>query len=238
MKEQIESIKIKLGQLKKLDRNFTLFGSQKHRYKLNPPISTDIISQFESKYKIKIPTEYVHFLTSLGNGGAGPFYGLEPFENVLFDDLDYKRPDSLLNPTEPFFHTVPWNLNFLSTADEDENEEEYEKQREEFEEKYYDKEQMNGVIAICNYGCAISLNLVVNGQEYGNVWTDDRASDNGIYPSFELGNREKITFLNWYELWLDNSLNEINSKTPILDIGPISEKQNDKGYIKPWWKFW
>ncbi|WP_286375979.1 hypothetical protein [Acinetobacter sp. R933-2] len=40
------------------------------------------------------------------------------------------------------------------------------------------------------------------------MWTDDRANDGGIYPSQELGNRERITFLNWYERWLDQSLHE------------------------------
>ncbi len=238
MNEQIERIKVKLEQLKKLDRNLTLFGSQKHKYKLNATVSLDTINQFESTYKIKLPNEYVHFLINIGNGGAGPFYGLEPLENVLFADLDYKRADLLLNPTIPFLHTEPWNLEFLSTADEEENEDEYEKQRQEFKEIYFDKEQMNGVIAICNYGCAISINLVVNGHEYGNIWTDDRASDNGIYPSYELGNNDKTTFLNWYELWLDNSLAEITRNPSIADTGTISNKQIAKAGKKSWWKFW
>jgi hypothetical protein len=71
---------------------------------------------------------------------------------------------------------------------------------------------MNGAIRICNYGCAIRLNLIVNGKEYNNVWTDDRANHEGIHPSYELGNTEKITFLDWYELWLDNSLKKLAAK--------------------------
>jgi hypothetical protein len=209
MNEQLNRIREKIGQLKKLDKNFSLFGSQKHKYKINSPISIEKVRQFESTHNVTLPTEYVEFITIIGNGGVGPFYGLEPLENCLFDDLDYKRPDFLLNPGKPFLHTEPWNIKFRPTVDEDVNETAYEDELSKFEEQYFDKEHMNGVIAICNYGCAISLNLVVNGLEYGNIWTDDRASDNGIYPSLELGNKEKITFLNWYELWLDNSLNEI-----------------------------
>jgi len=93
------------------------------------------------------------------------------------------------------------NADFDPTVDEDE-EEEYDTQRADFEEKYYDKELMNGAIVICNYSCAINFNLIVNAQEYGNIWTDDRGSDNGIHPSIEPGNPNKMTFLNWYELWL------------------------------------
>lgn len=235
MNEQLERIKTKLKELRRLDKGFTLFGSQKHRYQLNPTLPLQNIQQFEQTHNVKLPNSYVQFLTELGNGGAGPFYGLEPFENVLFDDLDYKRPNSLLNPSKSFLHTEPWNLEFKSSVDEDDDEDEYEKQRLEFEEMYYDKEQKNGVIAICNYGCAVTLNLVVNGEEYGNIWTDDRGSDGGIRPSYELGNKEKITFLNWYELWLDNSLVEINTK---LDASNLAAKKPEKTHIKPWWKVW
>lgn len=237
MKEQLNRIKEKIGQLKQLDRNYILFGSQRHLYKINPTISLDKVRQFEATHKVTLPKDYVEFLTEIGNGGVGPFYGLEPIQNSLYDDLDYKRADSLLNPSQPFLHTEPWNLEFQPSVDEDENEEQYENERIKFEERYYDKKQMNGVLAICNYGCAVSLNLVVNGQEYGNIWTDDRGSDNGIYPSHELGNKDKVGFLDWYELWLDNSISEIkkkNSMSQKAEEGTISQSQAKK----PWWKIW
>lgn len=231
MNETVERIKNKIALLKKLDKNCCLFGSKNHRYQLNPTISIDIVRRFESAQDITLPNDYVVFLTNIGNGGAGPFYGLESLENSLFDDLDFKRTDSLLDPSKPFPHTEPWNMDFHPTVDEDEDEEEYQRQFEAFQDKYYDKEHMNGAIAVCNYGCAVSLNLVVNGQEYGNIWTDGRGSDNGIYPSNELGNKDRVTFLNWYELWLDNSLTEIKSKLSSFEIERIGKM--DK---KPWWK--
>ncbi|HUC79845.1 MAG TPA: SMI1/KNR4 family protein [Flavisolibacter sp.] len=235
MHEQLETIKSKLKELKRLDSSFVLFGSSTHRYKLNPTLPLQKIKQFEEDHQIKLPDGYVQFITKIGNGGAGPFYGLERFEDVLFNDLDYKRPDSLRNPSKPFLHTTPWKLEFLSTVTEQENEEEYEMQLQAFEEVYYNEEQMNGVIAICNYGCAVSLNLVVNGEEYGNIWTDGRGGNTGIHPSHELGNTEKITFLNWYERWLDNSLKEIKAKIS-LSITETVNPQNSQS--KPWWKFW
>lgn len=54
------------------------------------------------------------------------------------------------------------------------NEEEYHK----LDEEYYSTKWANGLLKISNYGCGISLNLVVNGKEYGNIWFDDRC--NGI----------------------------------------------------------
>jgi hypothetical protein len=232
MSEQIGRIKSKLEQLKKLDTEFKLFGSHNHRYILNRILPIAVIKKFENKYEIKLPNDYVSFLTEAGNGGAGPFYGLEPFENALFVDLDYKRKDSLLNPSKQFLHTEPWNLDFTPTVTYEKNKEEYSRQTSDFENVYFDNEQMNGTIAICNYGCGVSLNLVVNGKEYGNIWSDDRGSDQGIYPSFELGNKDKIKFLDWYELWLDTSLVGVSVKTP-SELLP-----NDKTGIKPWWKIW
>jgi len=55
----------------------------------------------------------------------------------------------------------------------------------------------------------IMLTLIVNGAEKGNIWTDDQTNDAGIYPTTELGNKEKLSFLAWYELWLELSLARI-----------------------------
>jgi hypothetical protein len=102
MNEQLFGIQDKIEQLKNLDKNFSLFGSQKHKYKINPIISLDKIRHFELTYNLTLPTDYVEFITTISNGGVGSFYGLEPFENCLFVDLDYKSTDSLLNPSKPF----------------------------------------------------------------------------------------------------------------------------------------
>ncbi len=237
MEEQLKRIKVKFQLLKQSDKQLTVFGAAKHRYEMNNPITIEYIKNFERNYQIKLPEELVAFYTNIGNGGAGPFYGLEPIDDTIYYDLEYKKNNDLLNPSKPFSHKEAWNLKFESTVSYEENEEEYYEEREAFEIRYYSPELMNGVLAICNYGCAVSLNIVVNGDEYGFIWADDRASDGGIRPSYELGNKEKITFLNWYELWLDKSLEE---------IGPIDEEitTQDETQVeqlkdsKPWWKFW
>lgn len=231
MEEQLDRIKEKIEQLKKIDINFSLFGSNKHKYQLNECISEEVLQNFENNYKVVLPLEYKEFLTKIGNGGVGPAYGLEPFENALFDDLDFKNPNSLLQPNKPFSHTKPWNEEFIPTVNIEDDEEEFEKQYAEF-----NRDLMNGVLSICNFGCGIRINLVVNGLEYGNLWTDDRANEGGIYPSLELGNNNKITFLNWYELWLNNSIKEMNEKYINQNKNPNPEPQQENK--KPWWKMW
>jgi len=75
------------------------------------------------------------------------------------------------------------------------------------------------------------MNLVVNGTEYGNIWVDDRCNDAGIYPDQHFGNKGRITFLAWYEAWLDKSLNEIATKGEAENY-PIRTVCDPK----PWWK--
>lgn len=231
MDNQLDSIKDKLERLRQLDTNLEVFGSEKHKYILNPTLPTDTIKKFEANHKIKLPTEYVAFLTTLGNGGTGPFYGLETLENTTFNDLNYIRKDNLLNPSKPFLHTDAWNMEFEPTVSKVENGEEYNRQYKEFTDLYFDSKHTNGVIAICNYGCGITLYLVVNGQEHGNIWTDDRVNDGGIYPTIQLGEKAKITFLDWYELWLDNEISETITKSH-------TTKKPEVGTTKPWWKLW
>lgn len=197
----LERIKSKLAELKSLDPNFQVFGAAKHKYQLDKPLTEAEVANFESKYNIQLPKDYRNFLLTIGNGGAGPYYGLESLNSGLYTDLDYRRDNDLINPSLEFPHTEAWNLDLDST-----NEEEYYKKKDEI---YYDPKWVNGALRISNYGCGVSMNLVVKGQEYGKIWIDDRCNEGGIFPDHYFGNKEKISFTEWYELWLDEALSEI-----------------------------
>lgn len=120
----------------------------------------------------------------------------------LFIDLDYKRAGEALVPSTPFPLVEPWNMEFTG---ETEDEEAF----EEFEREYFDGKWSCGLLRICNFGCGISLNLVVNGTEYGNIWVDDRGNDGGIYPDPYFDQKQRVKFIEWYELWLDRSIADL-----------------------------
>lgn len=208
---QLLRIHQKLSELKRLDgRSKQLFGATTHNYALRNPLSLASVTRFEETYAVRLPPDYVAFMTQLGNGGAGPFYGLVAFEDCLLTDLDSPKTATLSNPAEPFPFTAPWNMDLGDVDDED--------LYEQLCEEYYADTYINGTIRVSDYGCAIRLSLVVNGAAYGTIWTDDRAHNNGIHPSVEFGNPGPISFLDWYEQWLDNSLAEAQAT------------------YKPWWK--
>ncbi len=58
------------------DSNFSRFGADSHKYQRKSPASEDMIAAFEAHIGISLPDGYRNFLLWIGNGGAGPFYGL------------------------------------------------------------------------------------------------------------------------------------------------------------------
>lgn len=206
MEIQILRINKKLEKLRRKDKDFETFGSEKHQYKLNSPKTENELLEFEKTHQIKLPIGYREFLKKIGNGGAGPYYGLETLENSTLDDLDTISNKERIIPSKPFKFEKAWNLDFEKLADLPEDA--YFQQKE--ITNYFDKELMNGALRISNFGCGVSLNLIVNGKEYGNIWADDRCNDQGIYPDPYFKKSGRIQFLDWYEYWLNDSLKNIN----------------------------
>lgn len=240
MTAQIERIKNKIIALRRKDNGCMLFGASKHRYKLKPTLSEWEILEFEQSHRIRLPEGYRKFINLIGNGGAGPYYGLERLEDGIYADLDYKRPGEFNDLSTEFPFTEAWNIHFKEVVDEndddseDKNENKQEDALELHENMYYDPKWANGLLAISNFGCGVSMNLVVNGKEHGHIWVDDRGSDGGIYPDNYFGNTDKIDFLTWYELWLDKSFEELD-KMAIMPVD-TNNTTNIASDNRPWWK--
>ena len=195
---QLSRVESKLGDLRKRDRGLSVFGSASHKYRLNRPLVDSEIEEFESSHEVKLPSDYRWFVRSIGNGGAGPFYGLGRLESGIFADMDDPTKDYVLNPAERFPYSEPWNL--VAPGEEFD---------ESLEDEYFRTYHASGLLRLCNFGCGVFINLVVNGDQYGNMWTDDRVNGNGIHPSVELGNTSRLSFIDWYEYWLDSCLADL-----------------------------
>jgi len=202
--EKIELVAQKLSKLRDLDNALSIHGASSHKYCLNRKLSEDQITDFEDRHMIQLPEEYRAFLLHIADGGAGPYYGIETLENSLFSDLDNKRPGEFVNPSIPFAFEAAWNMQY-------EGDEEDEQAYEEHEKEYFSKKWETGILRLCNYGCGVWLNLVVAGTEKGNIWVDDRGNDGGIYPDQYFEQTTRTTFLEWYLLWLNQSLIEVKA---------------------------
>jgi hypothetical protein len=59
------------------DLGLPCFGRSHHRCLLNPTLDESAIQDFEAKHHIRLPKDYRTFLREAGNGGAGPYCGLD-----------------------------------------------------------------------------------------------------------------------------------------------------------------
>jgi hypothetical protein len=73
---------------------------------------------------------------------------------------------------------------------------------------YFSTEHISGSICLCNLGGGELFLLVVTGSEAGNVWYDGRGNYGGIFP-YSYKEKERVGFLEWYDIWLTEILDEI-----------------------------
>ncbi len=104
-----------LAQLRTADAKFRVFGSEQHRYRLGPTLSEAELVAFESANGVLLPEDYRRFLAAVGNGGAGPFYGLEPlgaFGRDLSRPFPFIAATDTLTDEEPDRDEFPGVLEF------------------------------------------------------------------------------------------------------------------------------
>lgn len=172
------------------------FGWEGHGFRLRPPLAEAEVAAFERRHGIELPAGYRAFVTRVGDGWAGPAYGLYPLEAVDARERPWPPPDGFLRA--PFPHTSAFNpdtdpdtLAIWDRADRGELSDE--------EADRHDAWQTAGTLVLCHEGCGYHHLLVVTGPTRGQMWIDARCSDGGFAP---LG----ADFLDWYERWLDGTL--------------------------------
>ncbi len=108
----IAQAKALVADLAKLDRRRVAFGAGRYNYRFPAPLSVEQVEAFERRYEIALPIAYRRFITELGNGGPGPYYGvtplglnapqlLEPFPYAEATEFDDETPDELWDAAIP-----------------------------------------------------------------------------------------------------------------------------------------
>jgi HEAT repeat protein len=174
--DQIERIGHKLRTVPTAQGRSHSFGEETHRFQLNPPLSEQQIRNFEHQHRIRLPEGYRLFLLHLGNGGAGPYYGLLPLSGAF--DVAYEKTEGYLARPCPLVPGIPQEQNWLEQLG------------------CSSQECYQGAISIVHRGCAYYSLLVVSGSARGRVVNVDEDLHPPDFP-------EDQDFLSWYERWLD-----------------------------------
>lgn len=226
-REQIDRIKVKLQLARKRDSNFEAFGASSHKYKLGPLLCEEEVRAFEKKIDITLPSCYKAFITHLGNGGAGPHYGIyplgttEPSPDILSDYLPkipIIYPDLSFDKWKEMKKRVDIYCSNVDALTDNEFSHEY-------------SELFQGMMCIEPQGCTYYTMLVVTGEYKGRIVHVDESLGP---PAFDKENN----FLDWYEEWLNKVIYKkdelgfdfiINaSEDELLDIFTFSREQHYK----------
>jgi hypothetical protein len=212
-----------LKHLRRKDPRLRLFGSANHQYRLNPPLDEAEVEAFERQHGISLPEDYRCFTTEIGNGGAGPNYGLFPLGKNGEDEDLWHVPSQVGNLAEPFPHDDNWNLpdEFWSqepdpppgTTEEEEDRLMVAWYAKLDEQHYFDPKSMNGAVPVSEVGCGLSQWLIVSGPQKGYVWNDYRADYAGLRPLRD-GDGKQMTFADWYVAWLESARRDELFKMP------------------------
>lgn len=171
-----------------------IFGANGHKYSVDPVSEEDIVA-FETRYKIKFPTNFRTYMIVIGSSlvrpayrrllvtSAGPGYGIM---NVIAESISESSPVYMQSPLKP-----RRGIGFTFDDNEVPSENEYK-----FE--YADVEK--GTIEIGTSGNPCIFYLVMNGDAQGDVFgcTTDMLFYEG---SFE----------EWYLKWLDKTMDDLES---------------------------
>lgn len=183
--QQVANIKEKLDHIRGNGLGKAVFGAGSHKYQMNSPATEEEVKAFQDSVGVQLPSAYRAFILEIGNGGAGPYYGMHPLGTRDFlDDLeDIAKPSPLIpGMTEAEWDEFTWWS------------EDNELANEVYNEKY--NSLFHGLLPVGNQGCACHHLLVVTGPFKGRIVN---FSQDISLPQFAYDDH----FLDWYERWLD-----------------------------------
>lgn len=128
---------------------------------------------------LRLPEEYVCYLTQISNGGGGPpEYGIGKLGEVA-SDMSAQQKENWLE-----LKSIQKEFPYSEALTDDE-----------FNDDDHIKMDY-GSLHIGNDGCGMYWHLIVSGLEKGNMWL---LSGEGIGPT-----EPRLNFLAWLEYWLDD----------------------------------
>lgn len=179
-----------------IDKNFKLFGASSHKYRLNDPVSVDFVRAAEEKYAFALPDDYFRFITEIGDGGAGPDYGLYSFEEFITKDK-YPANEEVRQSLR-----LPFEIRPMTAEDEASSilaEGFLEQNRERcFVDPRSEGDDFDplprGFLVIMTRGCQYDVGIALSGEHRGQVF------DIGYEGDFIL---TANSFEEFYRQWLD-----------------------------------
>ena len=197
-----------LTQARQIDANCEMFGADHHQYRLNPPVPESFVREVEEACGFTLPSDYRRFITQVGDGGAGPDYGIDPFRN--FWKEGYFQEDRFAEAHRQRYRrslTRPFAPRPMTPEDQADSATGNPSHYAAHPERYFiidppEKEEeeeggwwlTGGFLTLGTRGCQWAYGIALNGKHRGRVFTTD---NEGGYLL------EAYSFEEFYRRWLE-----------------------------------
>lgn len=197
---QREEVLAILNEAHRMDENCEMFGASKHQYLLNPPIRKSFVRGVEERYGFRLPEDYFYFITEVGDGGAGPDYGIISFAELVEQKTDpraeayaadYRRSLAKEFTPRPMRADEVDEYAIVAKKYYEENPEQY------FVYDEFDDDDLcitNGFFLLGTHGCQWDFGMVISGERRGQIFDMDNEGAYGFVA---------CSFAEFYQNWLD-----------------------------------
>ncbi|MEV0644965.1 SMI1/KNR4 family protein [Phytomonospora sp. NPDC050363] len=179
-------------------------GPHRHDRTVPPPVDPGLLARVEELAGVPLPADYRAFLTGVGDGAPGPYYGITPLEDAL-EQVTGAWGASVLGADSPLTGDVDFTEELGGPADWEEHvarldaDPDYAAGFDRLQGVYLDEPWCQGRLPIADYGCGDWFFLVVRGPSRGTVWVDSVVGATGLYSL-------EVDFGTWYTRWLDDAV--------------------------------
>jgi hypothetical protein len=180
-------------------------SSTAHGYRLREPVDTATLDRAERAIGVPLPEGYRHFVTAIGDGGAGPYWGVIPLGEALdrldgyLGDLTTLGRDCPLSADVDFGELAGQPDGWDEHVARLESDPSYQAHYDRLTDTYAASPWLDGRLPLVDYGCGDWFFLVVRGPRSGTVWVDSVGGSTGLYCL-------EVDFPTFYERWLRRAL--------------------------------
>ncbi len=180
----------KLVYLSQLDKFRQLFAASYHQYQLRPTLTATEVDAAN----LPLPQQLRDFYLQVGNGGAGPHYGIFQLKHLF-----------AYRPNEPYPGAEHYRAFAHANADEFDN----------FDDGYFEvhDDDLSGLIVITEEGCGHVTCIVSAGEYLGQMVS---VSCDGFVRDL------KQDFNTYYSDWLDASITLLERVKTLVDTDDLS----------------
>lgn len=179
--DYISEIKVLAQEGLRQDPTYKIFGANHHNWKFGEPADMQKIHDFEKDMKITLPEALVRYLTELGDGGAGPDYGIYSLEEMRKRNVFLHQTVNLPVMLDHSMTNEQWSdfAKKYETLDDIINSDKFYIQTKEHQERLMQELRnmelslIAGGVLIGTPGCTMNSILMCRGAAAGEVFVVD-----------------------------------------------------------------